>query len=315
MSDLLDLFQKQGYFEVSDSISKQGAIELRNLILKERCLDESLFLTEQQWEASTKTHYKTNPGPGFNIIEKLIAQKPDCLDFVEKNIRLREILEPLLGKDFRWARKKIVYRMPRSNLPSWLALKLNGRLSNTLNAFINPPFRDIAYYLEHDFHQDIIEWNRMPDHDRDHRMITLYVHLDDVISEEDAPLVLLPGTHNFGATPYQHSVKYCPKTDNWDYNFGDGVFKAISKKIYGTMGYGLIFHPLVLHGTHTIKNGYRLILRYTLFCSKAYCGLDKINESISGPLYLTYDYNAGQRIDDNGLWNLQVSDFIRMNPA
>lgn len=314
-SPLLTSFAEAGYVALPDLIPSAHAVKFREALLAMRTLDASLFLAEEEWERSPKTHERTNPGPGYNVIEKMVDRDPSCLAFVEENPTLRQALAPLLGENFVWLKKKIVHRMPRSLLPSWLRPKLEGRLSNTLNAFIRPEFRDIAYYLEHDFHQDIIDWNRMPNETRDHRIITLYIHLDDVLGEDDAPLVMLPGTHRFGATPYQHDVRYLPESKRWAYTAGDRRYETESRNFYGHTGSALVFHSLLLHAAHTIRNGRRLILRYTLTCGKEPCGLDAVNRSVEGPLFLETDYNAGRRVGSDGIWNLEMTDFVRRNPG
>ena len=304
---------KEGCRELPGLISPDAARAFREKLTAMRDLGPGLFLSEREWDASPRTHRHTNPGPGFNIIEKMQAVDPQCLDFVEKNPALRDALAPLLGDDFIWQKKKIVYRMLRSNLPAWLRAKLQGRLSNSLGGFVRPEFRDIAYYLEHDFHQDIIDWNRMPESDKTHRTVTFYIHLDDVDTGQDAPLVLLPGTHRFGATPYQHDVTRIAENGGWLYRHPSGMFEAVEKGILGPAGHALVFHACLLHAAHTVRQGQRLILRYTLACGKGDTGLDRVNASLTGPLYLETDYNAGERVNGDGLWELAVSDFIRMN--
>ena len=303
-------FTENGYCEFPSLLDATEAAHLFAAVQATRKFDESLFMTEEEWENSPKSHRNTNPGPGNNILEKLQGD----LGFVEGNSSLQSQLETLLGRGFKWYSKKLVCRLPKTAIPGWLQEKLRGRPSNTLGAFMHPRYRDISYYFDNDVHQDILEWPRMPQDNREHRIVTLYIYLHPVTMDH-SPVALLPGTHRFGATPFQHDLTRSMESDRWTYRDGRGRQTESDFKILtGGPGYAALWHSCLLHGGvgTTRPDCVRISLRYILGRSKeaSHCLLDEINEKIEGPLYLEADFNPGANSNQDGTWNLRPNDFL-----
>lgn len=301
-----------GFSEIPSLLDAHAASQLYTSIKKKRRFNQSLFMTEQQWNAGPKTHKNTNPGPDFNMLNQFSKE----LEFVEKNVKLLTILEEILGRNFTWYSKKLVCRPPKNAIPDWLQKKIAGKPSNTLGAFMHPEYRDISYHLDNDLHQDILEWPRMPKDKKEHRIITLYIYLHDV-TPEHAPVALLPESHRFGATPYQHDITYNKAKNQWRYTDTRGhTMQAVLKPLIGHAGYAAMWHPCLIHGGGgAVANDdqMRLSLRYILARSDdpAPCALDEINKTIKGPLYLEEDYNPGARANKDGTWNLKTNDFLK----
>ena len=306
----LDHFSEEGFWEFPGSLDEQAATALYAKIYASRPFDQDLFISESEWNNGTQSHAHTNPRVGRNILESF----PDSLAFVEKNPQLISEASALLGKDFTWLYKKIVSRLPLSSLPQWVVDFIDKKPANTLNAFIKPEFRDISYYLENDLHQDIIDYARLPADQRDHRLISLYVQLDEV-SKENAPLCLLPRTHQYGATAYQHDVKKISH-DQWLYDTRLGTtMETTIKHIVGPAGHATMWHSCLLHGARFVREGKpRLVLRYMLGRSPTAesCGLDDVNMRIKGALYPEVDYSPGASIGKGGKWQLVDTDFTRL---
>jgi len=302
-------FDIDGYAELPEMLASLEARNLHNAILATRDFDKSLFLNENEWAASPKSHNRTNPGPGYNLLEHM----EDKLDFIHHNPKLNNYLTHLLGKNFKWYQKKLVCRLPANIIPDWLYKNIKDKPANSFGAFIKPQYRDIGYFYDADLHQDIHDWPRWQN--KEHRLITLYVYLDDV-SDDDAPLLLLPGTHVLGVTRFQHNVKYCADTGEWVYDDGKGhVITSRLKKITGQAGYAGLWHSCLLHGSRYMRNGkIRISLRYLLGRSDdpEPCLLDEINSRIQGPLYPDEDTTAGATAQANGFWSLQHTDFTRL---
>ena len=311
ISDMYNSLVKDGYTGFSNLFDPVAAKNLLDAVMSTRRFDSSLFLSEQEWEASPKTHKNTNPGPGFNVLEKF----PEKLDFVEKNEHFCRLLNELLGKNYRILTKKLVCRLSWSKVPDWLQHHVRGNPCNTFGAYMRPEYRDITYFLDNDLHQDVQDVARMPPATREHRYITLYVYLDDV-TESDAPVHLLPGTHVLGATPFQHDVRYESDKDKWLYTSSTGEnIESRMLKLTGKGGHAGLWHSCLVHGAPPVKEGHlRISLRYLIGCgaNTENCGLDEINKHIRGPLYLNEDFTPGSRANYDGSWNLRMTDFIRI---
>lgn len=310
-SSLIDMFDRNGMLELPNLLGKEAAADLYKNIHATRAFDQSLFLTEEEWENGPKTHQHTNPRQGRNILEHL----KDNLAFVESDSHLLEILEQLLGRNFRWLSKKIVCRLDYEKLPAWVQHKIAGTPANTLNAFMRPEYRDISCYLENDLHQDIQDYPRIPLEYREHRLISLYVHLEE-ITTADAPVILMPGTHRFGATAYQHQIRHVAGA-GWEYrDESEHSMMTTLHPVIGGPGHVALWHSCLLHGARPVKHGKpRLVLRYMLARSlddPRPCGLDAANANIIGPLYPDRDYSAGAHANADGSWNLRETDFTRL---
>jgi hypothetical protein len=302
---------KQGISELPGLFSAQAARQLQDIILSMQPFDKELFLTREEWEASPKTHKNTNPGPGTSILEKL----EDKLAFVEENPQLKALLTELLGPQYRIYLKKLVCRLPGKNIPDWVHDIIGGTTANSLGAFIRPQYRNISYYYDVDVHQDILEWPRQPEGQKEHRLLYMYVHLGDV-TQDNSPLCFFKESHRFGATPYQHTITHIAG-DQWSYTepFDGRNMTTQLWPLLGEAGHAAIWHPCLLHGSHPVKNdSIRLALRYVLARDKdaGHCLIDEIGNQIDGLPYLAKDHNPGANANKDGSFNLQDNDFTRM---
>lgn len=310
----LEKMQTAGYCEFPDALDPRAAANLCDAVMATRRFDGSLFLTEAEWEASPKTHKFTNPGPGFNVLERF----PEKLRFVEQSAALRPFLTALLGEGYRFINHKLVCRLSWSAVPEWLQRRVRGKACNTFGAYVHQQHRDVIYFLENDLHQDIQDWNRLPQDKREHRFVTLYVYLGDVAAH-DAPVHILPGTHLLGATPFQHDIRHDAAADTWIYQDGaGGRVEGKMDLITGKTGHTGIWHPCLIHGGPPIKDGnFRVSLRYLVARdpNAKTCALDDINRAVKGPLFLEEDQTPGARASQDGQWNMRMTDFIRYGYA
>ncbi len=306
---MLHTLTREGYLEFPECLDAKAAKELHQLIRSNRPYDSSIFLSQDEWEASPKSHNRTNPGPGYNLLEKIPQEK---LDFIHKSPVLNSYLTQLLGKDFTWYQKKLICRIPSDMIPPWLYAQIKDSPTNSFGAFIKPQYRDMMYFYNVDMHQDIADWPRWPH--KEHRLLTLLIYLDET-TLEDAPLIVMPGTHVLGATPYQHHVEHI-EGERWKYcDTHHNCVDTSLKQLTGTAGYVGLWHTCLLHGSHSTQNGkFRVSLRYLVGRSEdnnTSCMLDEVNTHIRGPLTPDADYTAGANARADGFWNLKHNDFTR----
>lgn len=306
--DLTPTLSEHGYAEFPDLFRPEPARALFDAAMATRRFDRSLFLSEQEWEDSPKSHRHVNPGPGFNALEKL---PPELMDFIDKSDAFHALMAPLLGEDFRIISKRLICRLPWSSVPPWFYARRYGKANNALGAFVHPPHRDISYYLDVDMHQDIHDYLRFPADNRTPDYVTFYVYLDEV-SAADAPIQLLGGSHRFGATHFQHPLKHLPSGE-WLYEDNGRSMQCPLVTLTGPAGYAAMWHACTLHGTPPVHEGhFRLSLRYLVARGSAsHCGLDEVNKDVDGPLFLSTDYTPGANAQADGFWNLQMNDYLR----
>lgn len=242
-----------------------------------RRFDASLFLSEAEFDRDPQ-YTGVNPRPGRNLLEDLA----DDLAFVEKDARLTEALRACLGEDFEILNRKIVCGVPDSEVPDWLRRRIHGNPVNNLGAYVRPEYRDITYFYGIDFHQDLIDF---PDRPAD--FVTLYVYLHPV-TEKDAPLFLLKGTHILGGSIFPHRLHKLG-AGLWRYEDGrGGAMDAAQTVLTGEAGFAALWHACTLHGTQPDAADHeRISLRYLLARGRGPAGLDRVNAAIQGPLSLT----------------------------
>jgi hypothetical protein len=300
---------QNGYMELPDFVDAAGARALHDAAMQTRRFDASLFLSEAQWEAGPKTHKHTNPGPGYNVLEKL----PDgMLDFVDRSPAFQSLFSELLGDDFTILSKRLICRLPWSQVPEWFSRRRFGKANNALGAFVHPQYRDISYYLDVDMHQDIHDYRRDVK-ERTPHYVTFYVYLD-AVTDKDAPIQLLSGSHRFGATPFQHDVSYDQKTNVWHYRDQGRDMACPLVTLTGGAGYAALWHSCMLHGTPPVHDGhFRLSLRYLVARSDTTrtCGIDDVDHAVDGPLFHDRDMTPGANAGDDGFWNLRMNDYLR----
>jgi ectoine hydroxylase-related dioxygenase (phytanoyl-CoA dioxygenase family) len=260
-----EFFIENGYFKLKN-ISKSLCEESLNIIKANRNFDSNLFLDENEFNKQT-VRWGTNPKPGRNLTEKL-----------DVNLIINEIQNELievLGNDFQVMFPKVICGVPDSWLPEYVKKEIYNNAIPNLGAFIKPEYRDITYFHGIDYHQDIIDYkNRVTD------FITLYVYLDNV-TENDAPLYILPKTHVQGCHTFPHDLK---TKDNKRYIY-NGTQITNELVLTGDVGTCYFWHSCLLHGTQPTKSSKeRISLRFLI--SKKRSLIDLCNDAIEGDLKL-----------------------------
>ena len=282
--DMID----QGYHRLGEVVDPKDAAQLLADIRALRRFDESLFLTEAEFDADPQ--YKgVNPMPGRNLLERFEPR----MGLVEAQPHVTVAMDALLGPGYEILDKKLVCGVPAKVIPDWLKARIHGNPVNNLGAYVRPEYRDITYFYGIDFHQDLIDH---PSREAD--FVTLYVYLHEV-TEHDAPLFLLERSHQFGGSIFPHKLKR-----EWEgyWSYGDGrgqECRARQVMLTGGPGFAAFWHACTLHGTQPdAADRERISLRYLLAKRAGVtAGLDRVNAQIQGPLSLD-----ATRIDlaDNG---------------
>jgi hypothetical protein len=270
-------FIARGYHRFRNGVDPVAAAGFLRNIRAIRSFDESLFLTEAEFDADPR--YKgVNPEPGRNLLERFEAE----LDFVENDPDIVAAVSALLGNDYEILLKKVICGVPAKVVPEWLKKRIEGNPVNNLGAYVRPEYRDITYFYGIDFHQDLIDY---PEREAD--FLTLYIYLHDVRAH-DAPLFLLEESHRFGGTLFPHELD---RTDGaWCY--GDGRGDAMVSRqllLTGATGSAAMWHACTLHGTQPdAADNERISLRYLLArrSGSEDVGIDRVNRTLTGPLSL-----------------------------
>ena len=260
-----EFFIKNGYFKLKN-ISKSLCDESLQIIKDNRNFGPNLFLDENEFNKQT-VRWGTNPKPGRNLTEKL------NIDLIVDEIK-NELTE-VLGDDFQVMFPKVICGVPNSWLPDYVKKEIHDNAIPNLGAFIKPEYRDITYFHGIDYHQDIIDYkNRVTD------FITLYVYLDNV-TENDAPLYILPETHIQGCHTFPHDLK----TKNNKRYIYNGTQITDELVLTGDVGTCYFWHSCLLHGTQPTKSSKeRISLRFLI--SKKRSLIDLCNDAIEGDLKL-----------------------------
>lgn len=274
---LLARMIEDGFYSFGEALDPAGAEALLAKVRAARAFGPDLFLSEAEFDANP-VHKGTNPKPGRNLCEKFEGD----FDFVERSPAIVEALTEMLGPDYRVFDKKFVCGVPERWLPPWLLARIKGNPVNNLGGYMRPEFRDITYFYGIDFHMDLIDHSG-----READFVTLYIYLHPV-TQADAPLYVLPGSHRFGATSFPHDLS---RQGNGFWRYGDGAGRSAmlrEKVLTGGAGYAAFWHACVLHGTQPdIADHERISVRYKIARgSDARCGLDAVNEAMAGPLEL-----------------------------
>jgi hypothetical protein len=245
-----------------------------------RTFGPELFLDEATFDAAP-VYKGVNPRAGRNLVEDLDEQ----VARIANNPRLVALLESLLGEGYVTLFHKIVCGIPERWVPPWLRSRILGNAVNNLGPFVRPEHRDITYFYGIDFHQDLIDW---PGREAD--FVTVYVYLHPV-TERDAPLHVLPGSHRFGATRFPHALQREPGPPvSWRYASGRGQSAVLpQRKLTGPTGTVAMWHAATLHGTQPDKADHERIslrLMYARSGSTAEVGMDRVNATLDGPLAL-----------------------------
>ncbi len=294
MKLLVSGFLDTGFIDFGSILDVTRCSKLFDELLSLRNFSSSLFSDEASFR-NNPLRKGVNPAPGRNIIEKLNTS------FIEEDLVIRDALEAILGPGYQTVMKKVVAAIPAEWIPEWVKREIAELPVPNLGAFVKPEYRDITYFHGIDFHQDMIDY---PDRHSD--FVTLYIYLDKV-TENDSPLLVLPGTHDFGVTLFPHDLK--PKLNDktmWKYSDrrgSEGEFPCAT--LVGPSGSAYLWHACTMHGTQPSaldqrKVGNRISLRYVIAKAErtdTNTLIDQVNRKIHGPLNLAETRND---LDKNG---------------
>lgn len=271
-------FIENGIHHFKDNANPNKALSLISKIKSLREFSPNLFNSEDEFRKNP-IFKGVNPMPGRNLAESL---EEETL-FIENDPQIQKTLNAILGENYQIIDKKFVCGIPKEWTPEWVKSKIEDTGVKNLGPYIKPEYRDITYFSGIDFHQDIIDYPEMGPN-----FITMYVYLEDV-SENDAPLYLMPKTHKFGATKFPHNLEKI-NSDTWEYKTEEnaGIFKH--NLLTGKCGDISLWHSFILHGTQPDTNSKpRISLRYIIKSTQpnAHCALNEINKTISGEMSLS----------------------------
>lgn len=275
--DVVENLRRYGAHIFPERLDPEAAAALLSAFRSERRFDESLFLSEAEFDADPQ-HVGVNPRPGRNLLDRF----EDRLGFVERAPHIVDGLTALLGEGYELLNRKVVCGVPARAIPAWLKARIEGNPVNNLGAYVKPPYRDVTYFYGIDFHQDLIDYK-----DRAADFVTLYVYLHPV-TRHDAPLFLLRGSHRLGGSVFPHDLTR--NGEGWRYrNPGCGELDVEQMMLTGEAGFAAVWHACTLHGTQPdVADHERISLRY-LFArgGAASAGIDRVNAALDGPLRLT----------------------------
>ena len=286
---MYDEFVENGIYHMDPFLDLKKCKKLVDDVYKNRSA-ETLFIDKNEY--SGKIGLKNaNPQSGVNNF----AEEFD-LSFIEEHPEFKKTMTAILGSNYSIMLKKFIFGIPTTWVPDWIKQEIKDAPVANLAAFIKPELRNITYFHGIDFHQDIIDWkSRVAD------FITLYVYLEDV-GMEMSPLVVVPGSHIYGATIFPHKIsilsskqlKYADDSGNSD------VFNY--EFILGNTGSVNFWSALTLHGTQpteTITHKPRVSLRYLIKRDPTQNNvvLDEFIKTIRGSLSLNETRN---HLDKNG---------------
>lgn len=277
-----------GFYSFGEKLDVKAAESLLMHVHAARKFGPDLFLSEAEFDANP-VQKGANPRPGRNLVERF----PDQFDFIERDPAIISALAAILGPDYQVFDKKFVCGVPESWMPDWLLKRIRGNPVNNLGGYIKPDYRDITYFYGIDFHQDLIDHSG-----READFLTLYVYLHEV-TNHDAPLYVLPGSHRFGATAFPHDLS-ARDGGMWRYADRRGNSTMLAQRVLtGGAGYAAMWHACVLHGTQPdVADRERISVRYKIARGKAAdCGIDRINAAMQGPVVLPSTRND---VDEKG---------------
>ena len=277
MKNFEETFLNNGFVDLGSVLDKERCQALLKDVYKTRNFGHDLFITENEHRKNPRWS-KTNPGPGINLTEKF------DLDFIEKNNYFQDSMEKVLGPDYNIMLKKFVVGVPTNWVPKWIYEETKDQMTSNLGPYIKPIYHDMTYFRGIDFHQDIIDHkSRISD------FITLYIYLDDV-QMGMSPLVVIPGSHQFGATTFPHNVNVNWKNGTCVYSDTNENSTELNYKfLTGNSGQIYFWSALTLHGTQSqTSEKPRISLRYLIERSKSNGNflIDKLNDSIKGNISL-----------------------------
>lgn len=275
----LERFRDHGFADLGRAVDPRACAELLAEARRRRRFGPEMFLSEAAFLANPRLR-------GVDQRPNLLEDLQDRLAFIEEHAALDRLLAALLGDGFAILDRKLVCGVPRHWIPDWLARRFTGHPADDLGACVHPDYRDLTYFHDVDYHQDIIEWTGRPAD-----FVTLYVYLHRV-GPADAPLHVLPGSHRLGATRFPHRLDRPANVGScWRYGGDDGdAIECRRQVLVGGAGYAVLWHPFTLHGTQPHRGETeRISLRYRIAKDEAAAGayLDTVNRRVAGAPSLT----------------------------
>ena len=251
MNSLKNKFLKTGLYSEKKLISSEKCKILKDKIHLPGNL-KMIFQRETDYKKNPQVR-KTNPGKGVqNLAEEL------DLKFIEKNTRLINILESILGKKYEIILKKFIIGVPKYQIPKWILKITSKELVGNLNKFILPKYRKCTFFYGIDYHMDYID---VPNNKGN--FITLYVYLDEV-SKGSSPLNVALGSHYYGATKFPHNIKKLKNKIKYGKDKKNMKIFNI-KTLTGFPGDVNLWSCYNLHGTSPMKEkNPRISLRYLI---------------------------------------------------
>ena len=270
-------FAQQGYHRFEAPLDAQAADRLLVQLRADRRYDDSLFLSESEFDADPQ-YRGVNPRPGRNLLERFDAD----LAFVEQAPQIVAGMTALLGPGYRIMDRKAVCGVPARSIPAWLKARIAGNPVNNLGPYVKPQYRDVTYFYGIDFHQDLIDHQ-----DREADFVTLYVYLHRV-TRADAPLFVLENSHSLGASVFPHDLTKTGPAD-WTYRNGaQGQIATHQVMLTGDAGFAATWHACTLHGTQPDEGDHeRISLRYLIGpADGARAGIHEVNAALGVPMAL-----------------------------
>ena len=282
-------FIKYGVENLGIVFKKNDCKKLIKEVYKTRNF-RNIFLSKNEWQSGKLGHFKQNPGPGRNLLDKLETK------FIFDNKILSRSMSKVLGKTHRVLDSKFVVGLPEDLIPKWILDKKKNDYTINLGEFIKPKYRDVTYFMGIDFHQDIIDWpTRSPD------FITAYIYLND-IDKDSAPIFVVPKSHLLGASTSLHKLKKI-KSGKLKYFANDKTLIANHKILKGKTGSLFYWHPFILHGTQPCESKIpRISVRILLEKKERIynnCLLDKVNKKILTKVKTLNKYNLSHNKKGN----------------
>ena len=228
-------FLINGFYKFENVIDKNECKKFSNYIKKKYKISKKIFFTENEYLRN-----KSKKIPPSNVLHKYNT------DFIFDNKKFSEKLEFLLGKNYSLLSQRVICSIPKDFYPEWINKYQKKNVPN-LTEYLKPHYRDFRILKGADFHQDIIDHPRQKAN-----LITVYIYLDNV-SDDMAPLTLLPKTHLIGPEKYPHNLKIDKKTFNL-ISRRDKIIRGKQIKLKGDAGSTWGWHTCLLHGATSNLN-------------------------------------------------------------
>ena len=286
----LKTFINEGFYSMSKPLVNKNCSDLMKKISIEKSYSPSIFLDELEFKKNPNFK-KTNPGPGVcNLAEKY------NLDFIFKNPDIIKVLTKLLGKNYRTEVYKFVMGMPDGWIPTWVKKKMEDfGGSNNLNPYLKEKFRDVTCYCGAEYHQDSIDYSGHKAL-KSKSFLIMYVYFDKV-TLNDAPIIVVPGSHLYGAVTFPHTIDETKNSINYSPKKNKNVNLSY-KIVTGEAGTVSLWHSLTLHRTNVVKSKVPRISLKVVFekAGEEECLMDFADQKIDGSLLLDNAFDKSTKL-------------------